>query len=168
MTANYETPQSELVDVEVEHQELASRWARLAASLVDSLVVFVLAMPVMYLFGAFDSSSLDPGAGMAAGMVESLVMGLAIIALFVLINYRFLTRDGQTIGKKALSIRIVDLQGNIPDLKNNLIPRYAVYMLPGQIPVFGQLFSIVNVCFIFRGDKRCIHDLVGKTRVIKC
>lgn len=164
MTTNYETPQSELVDTNVADQELASRWARLAASIVDSLIVGVLAVPVMYVFGAFDANPMESG----PGLIQGLVMGLSVIALFFLVNYRFLTRDGQTIGKKALNIRIVDLEGQIPDLKNNLIPRYAVYMLPGQIPLVGQIFSIVNVCFIFRGDKRCIHDLVGKTRVVKC
>ncbi|MGB3620437.1 RDD family protein [Ketobacter sp. MCCC 1A13808] len=164
MTTKYETPQSELVDELSGSGELASRWARLGASLIDTVIMLILASPIMVLTGTFSAENLESG----GNYIASLMLGLVFIGIFFLINYRFLTRDGQTIGKKALSIRIVDLDGQIPDFKSNLIPRYAVYMLPGQIPLIGQLFSFINVCFIFRADKRCIHDLAGKTRVVKC
>ena len=36
----------------------------------------------------------------------------------------------------------------------------------GMIPFIGGLISIVNICFIFRGDKRCLHDLVAGTQVV--
>ena len=35
-----------------------------------------------------------------------------------------------------------------------------------MIPVLGPLFSLVNVCFIFREDRRCIHDLIAGTQVV--
>jgi uncharacterized RDD family membrane protein YckC len=41
-------------------------------------------------------------------------------------------------------------------------------MLPGQIPVVGQIFSFINILFIFTKEKRCIHDLVAKTKVVQC
>ena len=31
----------------------------------------------------------------------------------------------------------------------------------------GGLFSIVDICFIFRDDRRCIHDLIAGTQVVK-
>ena len=36
-----------------------------------------------------------------------------------------------------------------------------------SIPFLGPLFSLVNVCFIFRDDRRCIHDLMADTVVVK-
>ncbi len=27
---------------------------------------------------------------------------------------------------------------------------------------------LVNVLFVFRGDKRCLHDLAAKTMVVRC
>jgi uncharacterized RDD family membrane protein YckC len=36
-----------------------------------------------------------------------------------------------------------------------------------SIPLLGGLFSLVNVCFIFRDDRRCIHDLIADTIVVK-
>ena len=31
----------------------------------------------------------------------------------------------------------------------------------------GQIVGIVDSIFIFRKDKRCLHDLIADTRVIK-
>jgi uncharacterized RDD family membrane protein YckC len=36
-----------------------------------------------------------------------------------------------------------------------------------QIPLVGLLFWLVDSCFIFREDQRCLHDLVAGTRVIR-
>ena len=37
----------------------------------------------------------------------------------------------------------------------------------GMVPLLGGIFSIVDACFIFRGDQRCIHDLMANTKVIR-
>jgi uncharacterized RDD family membrane protein YckC len=95
-------------------------------------------------------------------------MGIVSFIVFFAINYRFLVSNGQTIGKKVLEIKIVDLNGNVPQFQPQLLIRYAVYLLPGQIPMVGQLFSLINVLFIFSAEKRCIHDLVAKTKVVQC
>ena len=36
-----------------------------------------------------------------------------------------------------------------------------------QISVLGLIFWIVDSCFIFRADQRCLHDLVAGTKVVK-
>ncbi len=89
-----------------------------------------------------------------------------MIGAFIVINGKLLICNGQTIGKKALGIKIVDTNGNLPE-KQHLIKRYGVYFLPGQIPVIGQIISLINVLFIFGPEKRCLHDLLGDTIVIK-
>lgn len=167
MTENnvYSTPQAQLVDqVDDSEKPLASRWARLGASIIDSIIMMVVLLPVMYLTGGFD--------GVMEGRQPSFVYSLGIavlgIVVFFAINYRFLVANGQTVGKKVLEIKIVDLNGNVPVFQPQLIIRYAVYMLPGQIPVVGQIFSFINILFIFTKEKRCIHDLVAKTKVVQC
>jgi uncharacterized RDD family membrane protein YckC len=37
----------------------------------------------------------------------------------------------------------------------------------GVLPFVGPLLSIVNVLLIFRDDRRCGHDLIAGTRVVK-
>jgi uncharacterized RDD family membrane protein YckC len=95
-------------------------------------------------------------------------MGLLGFVVFFAINYKFLITSGQTVGKKVLEIKIVDLNGSVPLFQPQLLIRYAVYLLPGQIPVVGQFISIINILFIFGKEKRCIHDLIAKTKVVKC
>jgi uncharacterized RDD family membrane protein YckC len=35
------------------------------------------------------------------------------------------------------------------------------------IPVIGGFLPLVDVLFIFRHDRRCIHDLLAGTNVVK-
>lgn len=161
----YSTPQAQLVDAaQSGEQLLASRWARLGASIIDTIIMMVVIIPLMYFTGGFDGIA----EGTQPGFIYTLVIGLVGFVVFFVINYRFLVTNGQTIGKKVLEIKIVDLNGNTPVFQPQLLIRYAVYLLPGQIPVAGQIFSLVNVLFIFGKEKRCIHDLAAKTRVVKC
>jgi uncharacterized RDD family membrane protein YckC len=161
----YSTPQSQLVDqVDDSEKPLASRWARLGASIIDSIIMMVIVLPVMYFTGGFEGvmEGRQPSAG------YTLVMGILGLIVFFVINYRFLVSNGQTVGKKVLEIKIVDLDGNVPTFQPQLLIRYAVYMLPAQIPFVGQVLNLINILFIFTKEKRCIHDLVAKTKVVQC
>jgi len=160
----YSTPQSQLVDQVTADAPLASRWARLGASIIDSIIMMVVLLPVMFLTGGFDGIM----EGVQPGFVYTLGMGLLGFVVFFAINYKFLITSGQTVGKKVLEIKIVDLNGSVPLFQPQLLIRYAVYLLPGQIPVVGQFISIINILFIFGKEKRCIHDLIAKTKVVKC
>ena len=158
----YATPKSELLQETNEESELASRGKRLLASIIDGITMSVVTLPVMFFTGGFS--------GVSSGIKPSLGYNLfiALIGLFVyfILNGNLLIKKGQTIGKKLVDIKIVDLDGNLPTLKKHLLPRYGVYFLPGQVPIVGQLFSIINILFIFGKQKRCIHDYAGSTRVI--
>ncbi len=161
----YSTPQSQLVDqAQSEVKPLASRWARLGASIIDSIIVMIIVIPLMYLTGGFDGVM----EGRQPEWTYSFMMGIVSLVIFFAINYTSLVANGQTLGKKVLEIKIVDLEGNVPSFKSHLLTRYAVYFLPGQLPVVGPLFSIVNILFIFGSEKRCLHDLAAKTRVVQC
>ena len=45
--------------------------------------------------------------------------------------------------------------------------RYFPVQLVGNIPFIGPLLGIVNVLLIFRADRRCGHDLIAGTRVVR-
>ena len=36
-----------------------------------------------------------------------------------------------------------------------------------QLPVIGAILGLVNILFIFGPEKRCLHDYIAGTRVIK-
>jgi uncharacterized RDD family membrane protein YckC len=164
MTDNiYNTPEAELVDEQNNDNMLASRGRRFSASMIDGFTIMVITIPTMYFTGGFE--------GIAEGQQNSLeynlLIGILGIIIFVVLNINILRKYGQTIGKKILGIKIVDLNGKLPNIKNHFLKRYATYFIPGQIPIAGQLFSVINILFIFGKQKRCLHDYIAGTKVVK-
>lgn len=43
------------------------------------------------------------------------------------------------------------------------LPVYAI----GSIPFLAALPSLIDVLFIFRKDRRCVHDLIAGTQVMR-
>jgi len=142
----------------------ASRWDRLCASLIDSLIMMVIIMPVMYLTGGFDGVS----KGVQPSLGYTLLMGLFGIVVFIIINGKLLTTNGQTVGKRARGIKIVTLSGELPSIKKHLLKRYGVSFLIVYVPLIGQILSLANVLIIFGKQKRCGHDYLAGTLVVNC
>jgi uncharacterized RDD family membrane protein YckC len=152
----------ETLEITSKNNTLATRWQRLWASLIDSLTIMIITLPLMYFTGMFEMVA----EGRQPGAIYNLMIALAGIAFFFAINYKPLITQGQTIGKKLLSIKIVDLEEELPTGKS-LLARYAAYFGFGQIPIVGPLVSIVNILFIFGKEKRCGHDYIAKTKVVQ-
>ena len=113
----YAPPQSDLEPINTnEEAVLASRISRLGASILDSLIMMAITLPVMFFTGAFE--------GITSGATTSTGYNIGIsilgIIIFFAINAKFLINDGQTIGKKAAGIKIVDLEGNLPTMKQHI------------------------------------------------
>ncbi|MDT4885337.1 RDD family protein [compost metagenome] len=109
-------------------------------------------------------SALVEGTAPSLGVqLLNLVVG---VAAFLIVNGRLLKNYGQTVGKRLLKIAIVDLNGQVPDLGNVLLKRYLVWWLLAYVPLVGGLILLVNYLFIFRADRRCLHDLAAGTRVV--
>jgi len=158
----YKTPNSNLLVEEGASQETATRMRRLVASIFDSIVMLAVIVPLMYFSGGFDFIN----TGVKSSWVYTLTMGGIGLLVFILINGSLLVNHGQTLGKKVMGIRIVDIHGNLPSIQSHLIPRYVTYFGLGYVPGLGTILSLVNVLFIFGKQKRCLHDLVAKTKVI--
>lgn len=140
---------------------LSTRIQRLLASIIDGLSLLVVVLPLIYFIETPSTND---------NILDLLLYGLFInivgIAFFLLINYKFLVNDGQTIGKKILKIKIVNLEGEVPS-KKSLLMRYGTYFLLQNIPFIGNFLNLLNILFIFGKEKRCGHDYIAKTVVIK-
>ncbi|MBX2858435.1 MAG: RDD family protein [Cellvibrionaceae bacterium] len=158
----YSTPESELISKEEEHAELASRWSRLGAALVDAIIMIPISITLMYFTGGFDVLQ----TGTEPGIIYNFMIGIANLIFYMLINGRFLLANGQTLGKKLLNIKIVSVDGKKAEL-NHLLKRYGFYFFIALFPVVGPLLSLVNILFVFSKSKRCLHDLVAGTHVVK-
>ncbi len=141
--------------------EPARRGTRLVAQLIDSMtgLLFLLPAGLMLALDGGDLENITPA--------TSLVLLGCASALLILQGY-LLAEHGQTIGKKLLDIRIVRWEDDAkPGFVKAFLLRLFVPGLIGAIPVVGPCFTLVDILFIFRPDRRCAHDLIAGTKVVK-
>ena len=148
--------------------EAATRLSRLGAALVDLLVAFaplgcmVFLVPMLLLSG-----------GSGAPLV--FIVGTGVIALAVVVTQIvLLVRNGQTIGKKALGIRMITSAGEIPSLWRVFFLRWLPFLVAAvvvelvvKVKGSGNVIYLVDVLLIFQPTRRCLHDLFADTHVIK-
>ena len=157
----YSTPQSEVRDVEPELR-LGGRGERLGAAIIDGLILIAILMPAMF-FGGYFSGIMQ---GVSPGFGTQALWALIAFAIMVAVQGYPLAQSGQTWGKKLLKLKIVTLDGAQPDFLRLIAYRYGSTQLISLVPVVGTLYAFVNVLFIFRADKRCLHDHIAGTRVV--
>jgi len=140
--------------------EAASRLSRLAARFLDGLLLFA---PLPLLFMG----------------VPAMLLGFAVLLIG---QIWLLVSRGQTLGKKALDIYIMRSDGGLPHVGWLLLREFAIPAAVGLLryagrhdpsPI-GQAFQVllgfvglIDILFIFSPTRRCLHDLVAGTHVVK-
>lgn len=163
----YQTPKSGLSGSEsgqAQEGELATRGTRFLAALVDGIIGLLLAIPFWLTSGAwiyFRAERHLPYTYTLAAVVYGFIG-------FALIHYYFLNKRGQTVGKKLLNIRIIGIDDQHPGAMSILLKRYLPISLASLLPLIGSLLTLVDILFIFRKDRRCVHDLIAGTKVVSC
>jgi len=162
-TANpYAAPKAAVEDVQSGEPELATRWQRFVAAFVDGLVVGLAVMAAMLAVGA-GSASGNPKAALIVAYAIALG-GVGAINLWMLHRYR------ASIGKRTQKIRMVRSDGSEAELWRLVflrgLPQWIVSLL-GNVLAFVGLLSLVDVLFIFGKSRRCVHDLIADTIVVR-
>lgn len=166
----YTAPAAPLsVEPDASEVVLADRGTRFVAQLLDGLILAIpaaliivgaaLALPML------TRSLPEPGWTFLA--VTAVLQYALILGVYLAINGWLLSTRGQTVGKKVCGIKIVRRDGSLPTLAESFWRRYALFQAVGQIPLLGPVFNIVDVCFIFRENRRCLHDDIAGTIVVK-
>lgn len=174
----YAPPKSAVADVaENDDAERATRGSRFGAKFIDGLcwtVPFIpsyLAAWPTIISGAHAAGHPRMGAigvwTILAGTGISFYIGGLIVLALLAVNAVLVHRNGQTIGKKAMSIKIIRTDGSRATLARIFWLRYLVTTLLSLIPALGSLFVLVDILFIFGKPQRCIHDYIADTIVVK-
>ena len=154
---------------------LASRWQRLGGALFDSLLRLIAILPG-YAGVPSVASVAQTGARLKnpfylytnAGKwgVVAAVASAALLAL----QWWLLVKRGQTVGKMIAQTRIVRKDGARADFVTVLVlrawPMWVVEILGGMTGLFA-LVGTIDDLFVFRQDRRCLHDLIAGTRVLR-
>ncbi len=136
---------------------LAERSTRFVAKLFDHLI------PIILFLGL---ASLSPDTGPHGGQGSPFwLFIMSILLMFIIFQIYYLSVDGQTISKKFFKIRIVSKSEETPGgfMQNVLNRGLGNFLLSVFIPVY----ALVDALFIFRENRRCVHDLMAGTIVIK-
>jgi uncharacterized RDD family membrane protein YckC len=109
-----------------------------------------------------DSPVMGGAGGVSRAFVAFFLISVMLEFLVVGFNMFYLARDGQSLGKKATHIRIVNADGSKASFVKLVFLRGMLAGVLGLIP----FFSMADALFIFRNDRRTIHDMIAGTIVI--
>ena len=164
---------------------LAGRFRRLVATLVDAVLVPALALLLLTITDVMEDA--DDYAN--AGLMMLWVFLLAVVAYLILNGYT-LWRRGQTLGKWVMGIAIVPASSLLYDsAKNDGDEHPRAYVPAPFVPAplwklifiralfFPLLFMavvpwvallpVLDQALIFGKRRRCLHDLVAGTVVVR-
>jgi uncharacterized RDD family membrane protein YckC len=134
----------------------AGFWIRFLAYLLDTLVVGIPALILLYLVGSVSSSG---GQGSGPGVAVEALLIVGSIAYFL---YFWTRPTGQTLGMKAVNIRVVKTDGS-PITVGTAVVRY-LGMIINSI-IFG--LPIGWIWAAFDANKQGWHDKMAGTYVVK-
>ena len=138
----------------------AERGARLAATVLDTIAFGVMVYaPLLVIAVAGDENSERADRLIAIGGILT-VIGFTAWAWLTIM---YIKRNGQSIGKKIMSIKVVRTDGSPISLGRIFWLRNMVNGLIGIIP----LYALVDVLFIFGEERRCLHDKIADTIVVQ-
>ncbi|MEN8218420.1 MAG: RDD family protein [Pseudomonadota bacterium] len=162
----YQAPTAPMIEETSNELELAGRGTRLLAYLTDNFILIIpLILVIPFIFGQeLEQSQYSKNA------IENAIIGVIILWFIVIfiINAILLHRNGQTIGKRFFSIKIVRVNGNRAGLLRIIFLRYLPVSLLSSIPTLGGIIALLDALFIFRESRRCLHDMIADTIVINC
>lgn len=146
------------VDLPAPMMTLASRGQRLGAAILDALVIVPLGIIAAILLPMGERNP-----NLMALMIALLV---AAIVAIIAINAVGIYRNGQTIGKRLLGIRVVRSNGERVDFARYVFLRWLAIAILGVIPLIGSFISLLDALLIFRDNHKCLHDDFADTIVI--
>lgn len=140
--------------------EYAGFWVRMAAYMIDSVVVFAGLLIVRLIFAGISLA----GGGAITGtdiLFHYSLKDIVLYALKVLYFIAFTYLTGTTLGKKAMNLRVVSKNPEEKLTLFNVVYRETVGRFLCSLPV--------NIGYIVAGidsEKRGFHDMLCDTRVV--
>lgn len=156
----YAPPSAEVADLPVAGLEPGGRGARLGAVIID----IVVQMAVLWIASFIVPWRVFSGEEALNQLLLNAGLGLL---LFVGVQGWLLVKRGQTIGKLALGLRITRPDGSPVGALRMLGLRYGIGYVLGVVPLLNIVYGLVDSLLIFRESRRCLHDNIADTIVVK-
>jgi uncharacterized RDD family membrane protein YckC len=160
--------------------ELASRGRRTAGAVLNAVFYFLCTIPgSMVMSARLLEQYPDLARGripapdeidMAAFLQASMWVWAGLFFAF-LVQVALLTVRGQNLGKIIAGTRVVRADDGEPagfvraGLLRFLMPVIMIFVL-NSVLLLGVVFLLVDFAFMFRDDRRALHDLIAGTKVV--
>ena len=139
----------------------AGHGRRLAASFIDLVVVAVAGLLLVILTGAFEDAEDYVG----DPLPRIIALGFAT---YFLVNGVPLWWRSQTVGKAILGLVVVTAGSADPAPPWRLVVRAPFFIaIYGMFLGMPGLIALVDHLLILRGNRRCLHDLICGTEVMR-
>jgi uncharacterized RDD family membrane protein YckC len=153
--------------------QLSGWWRRVWATVIDGIVITVLAVVLLLILGAIFGSGflVNDTVGVVGVIVAALIWGLcAVVAAFLYAPWMMARTNGQTLGRMAVGIRVVRANGQPMDFGFAMLREVAVKWLlfnaVGGSVTFG-IAPLIDVLWpLWDEENRALHDLLVDTRTI--
>jgi uncharacterized RDD family membrane protein YckC len=158
--------------------ELADRGSRLGAYILDAIILAIVYLPAIV--GAIPNLAAVVGARPSPVVTDRLAIykafyignpyllyALALFLIWTVITILFVVRNGQSIGKRIVGIKVVRTNGMKASFWRIFLLRNVVNALPGFIPIVSYVYGLVDILMIFGESRQCLHDRIATTIVVK-
>lgn len=152
---------------------LAGLGSRFGAALVDGVAQMLCRLPTSIAVFRVVSEQMSSGQQLsfleiASTASASISKSYPFLGALIVLQAVLLSLRGQSFGKILTGIRIVRVHdGSQAGFVHAFLLRGVIPGAIELIPVLGGLFWLVDVCFIFGDERRCVHDLIAGTKVVK-
>lgn len=150
----------------------ASLGARFGGAFIDGLLKSLCWIPTFVAVQRAMAAEIAAGSRPSFAWImtttnEALLKSLPLLAVLAIVQCTLLALRGQSVGKLLVGTRIVrQRDGARAGFVQVVLLRSALPLAIEQIPLLGPLFWLVDVCFIFGEERRCVHDYIGGTKVV--
>ena len=138
--------------------EYAGFWIRLGAYIIDGVILGVINLVASFIFVAIVASAEPGDTGLLAGLTGGFTVVIFILTILYFIG--FWAWRGQTPGKMAVGVKIVNTDGSSISVGKSIL-RYIGYIVSGIIIYIGFLM------IAWDGEKQGLHDKIAGTYVVK-
>ncbi len=147
---------------------LAEFGKRFLARVIDALIIFVPLLVLSLIFGGWEVSG-DDWDEISNDLNSSRQWLWSLVSLVAYVGYDTLMvrKDGQTVGKKLMKLRVAMLNdGSVPDTASSLM-RAAVLWLPALLCCFCIWWLVIIITILAdKPYKQGLHDKAAKTVVV--
>ena len=166
----FRPPTAAVAETGIVGAALAGRGERLGAVLLDGLIFGLMVYTPLMVTGfhsAYTALITRQPLVWVAGMTIGVALAGVMLVAWAVVSIVFVNRNGQSIAKKLIGIKVIRKDGSKAGLGRIFWLRNVVNILPSMIPLLGGIYGLVDALFIFGEGRQCVHDKIADTIVVR-